>query len=244
VRALPADAATTVNQLRHAQRQEQRVRAERDQIAAALARAEEDERLRIAGDLHDDTVQTLSSVMLDLEGAMAELDGPALEALGFARGQVANAKLRLHQLMFELLPPDEDDTLRGAIDAYCHGLFVATEIRYELLGDPHPLPHEVNVAAYRLVQAALRNVVRHSQGSRVRIELQRAGGMLVARVSDDGIGLDAGVPVSIGHAGLGILRQRARAAGGVAILGLGLDMRGASVELRLPLEHDPTTELP
>ena len=99
------------------------------------------------------------------------------------------------------------------------------------------LPTQIEVAAYRLIQEALRNVVRHSQGARVRIDHSpHLAIVFIGRVSDDGIGLGDGVSASSGHAGLEILRQRAQAVGGIAVLGSGLDARGASVELRLPLE--------
>ena len=223
----------------HAAAQTRLLRADRDRLAEALAAAEESERLRIAGDLHDDTVQALSAVVLDLRMSMEELDGPAREALSFAADQISDAKLRLRQLMYELLPPPPDEVLREAVAGYCHSILADGEILYEISGDPRDLPIHVYVAAYRLIQEALRNVVKHARSTRVRVDLHRTGDVFVCRVSDDGVGLEHGATASSGHAGLEILRQRAQAVGGFAVLGSGLQGRGVSVELRLPLDREP-----
>jgi two-component system sensor histidine kinase UhpB len=112
-------------------------------------------------------------------------------------------------------------------------------MRYEIVGDIGGLGSDRYLLAYRLIQEALRNALTHSEAARVRVEFDRNPTELVFRVSDDGIGMgDGETPPT--HAGLRIVRRRAEAASGSAQFGIGLDGRGSSIELRLPLVWSDT----
>ena len=232
----PADAAGAM-----LRRSEQRVRglsAERDRLVRELAQTEESERLRIAGDIHDDSIQALRAVALELEAAQGDLVDvtTARVALEQAGEQVRAAAARLRYLMFELMPPAPEDDLRTAVDTCCRLLFAAGTIDYEIRGDPGDVPTDTYLLAYRLIQEALRNVVKHAHATRVRIEFGSEDPSMLIRVSDDGVGWDNEHESSPLHAGLSIVRRRAQAAGGSARPRGGLCGRGASIEFRLPVE--------
>src|ERR1700761_7934828 len=97
-------------------------------LSDAMA-AEEGARARIAADIHDDTIQTLGAVALNLQNARDETaDDRARAALDAASWHVRDAANRLRRVMFELMPPMGCSDLRAALEAYCSVLFAGTEM--------------------------------------------------------------------------------------------------------------------
>jgi signal transduction histidine kinase len=183
-------------------------------LSDAMA-AEEGARARIAADIHDDTIQTLSAVALSLQNARDDsADAAARAALDAASWHVRDAANRLRRVMFELMPPLSATDLRGALEAYCSVLFAGSGMTCEVAGDAPELDSEVGAVAYRVTQEAARNALRHSRGTHVRVVLERADDELVVTVSDDGVGLGADGPDLPDHAGLRIIDQRTGAIGG------------------------------
>ncbi|HET9103630.1 MAG TPA: PAS domain-containing protein [Solirubrobacteraceae bacterium] len=211
---------------------------QRGALLRQLAGAEERERLRIAADIHDDSVQTLRAVELGLERRRDLIEDPALgRLLEEARLDVHAAATRLRGLMLELLPPVPELPLVAAIAAYCQSQFDGTDFVYEVHGESEELEPDTYLLAYRLAQEAVRNARKHSRGTRVSIAVSSGRGRLVLEVADDGIGLgDLG-----GHGprgGLRIIRQRIAAAGGESGFGPGPGGRGTQVRIELPLDED------
>jgi PAS domain S-box-containing protein len=220
--------------------QVQSLSAQRGALLKHLAEAEERERLRIAADIHDDTIQSLGAVALRLGSARGRLDAgvDAGQVLLDAEREVRNVAESLRGLMFELMAPDAGDDLRAAVVSYCEVLFRDSAMRHEVVGEVRLLATERYLLAYRLIQEALRNALHHSQGTRVRVTMQATSSELVIRIADDGVGMDGETgPIDTPptHAGLRIVRQRTEAAGGVASFGPGIDGRGSGIEVRLPL---------
>jgi PAS domain S-box-containing protein len=223
--------------LRVAMSQLQAATLQRAGLLDELARAEERERARIAADIHDDTVQVLGALGLRLEQARrGALDREAEGVLGRACEEVRDATTRLRHLMFDLMPPPSEGGLRGAVRAYCSVLFAGTPITYAVEGDTEGLAPESGLLAYRLAQEALRNVLKHSRADRVLTTFDLDGEHLLMCVADDGVGL-AATPGEwpLLHAGLRMIRQRAEAGGGSAVTDVGLEGRGSSIAIRLPL---------
>jgi signal transduction histidine kinase len=200
--------------------------------------ATERERARIAADIHDDTIQALNALQLRLErGRLSVSDPTAREILDRTGEQVRDATARLRHLMFGLMPPVPEQRLRQAVETYCELLFEDAPTGYEVCGDPADIPGDTYLLAYRLIQEALRNALKHASASRVRTELELGRGELTARISDDGVGFGSHGPPAT-HAGLRLVRQRARAAGGSATTtDVGLDERGSTILIRLPLPN-------
>jgi GAF domain-containing protein len=164
-------------------------------LATRLMDAQEEERRRIARELHDQVGQALTALKLSLEMGAAQA-APALgdELLDSSR-LVDELINQVRTLSFELRPSSLDDMGLGmALMAHVRDVRQRTDLNIDLhLPDPLPaLPPEVETAAYRIVQEALTNVVRHAQASHVSIHLSVADGKLSLDVSDDGIGFEVG----------------------------------------------------
>jgi PAS domain S-box-containing protein len=200
----------------HADAELRRTVAQRSALLARLVEAQEDERAKIAADVHDDPVQVLSAVALRL-GSLhrrvaeraPELSG-TLEEAGHA---VAAANERLRALLFDLEPIPAGLNLVDALRDVAANLFEAG-VGWTVEGDAD-LPAAERQQAVRIAKEALTNVRTHSAASRVRISVAAVGDGVEVAVVDDGIGLDPETVRSPpGHRGLASMRDRAEIAGG------------------------------
>jgi two-component system sensor histidine kinase UhpB len=167
-------------------------RERRDSAARALA-AMEDERLRIARELHDEVGQTLTALVLQLETvgrqAPPQLVEPLAEVRETARGSVEEVREIAHGLRPEALA---DFGLRAALAtlggtfAERTGLRVSSRLAPEL----PELDADRELAIYRVAQESLTNVARHARAHAVELELRRRDGALELRVRDDGVGVE------------------------------------------------------
>jgi two-component system sensor histidine kinase UhpB len=203
-------------------------------------RAQEEERRRLARDLHDEVNQSLTAILLRLE-ALA-LDTPPERT-----GDVAELKRLVNQAMEELLvlarqlrPAALDDHgLVPAIDAQLKRFSARTgvEVRFRPDGDPGLLGDDVQTAVYRTTQEALANVSRHAGATCVEVELDVNGDGTELRVRDDGAGFDPGQVAKRGSengTGLGLkgMAERARLVGGEVEV-LSAPGGGTTVTLRI-----------
>jgi signal transduction histidine kinase len=203
-------------------------------------RAVADERVRIARDLHDVVAHHLSVIVVQAEAAQEVLAADP-ERAGSAMAAVADtARTALGELRRVLGVLRSDSTLvpqpdLGGVDELVESVRqagLAVEVRTE--GDPCPVPGVVGLTAYRVVQEALTNVLRHASAHRAVVALDFAGtGELVVTVIDDGRGHATGSGRPGGH-GLAGMRER------VAVLGGRLDAGpraegGFAVRAHLPL---------
>ena len=179
-----------------------------------LVNARAEERRRLRRDLHDGLGPQLVSLALKLEaernraGRDLELKATLAELAGQTRTVIADVR----RLVYALRPPALDEL--GLMDALGQaGQSVADKMEFEFdrPGELPPLPAAVEVAAYRITQEALNNVVRHSGASHCRLAVSLAGGGLRLEVSDDGSGIPAGAPAG---SGLSSMRERAEELGG------------------------------
>lgn len=218
-----------------------RVEEERRRSGQLVLRAQEEERRRLARDLHDEVNQALTAILLRLE-ALAHDGGPPERA-----AELAELKRLVNQAMDELLnlarqlrPSALDDHgLVPAIEAQLKRFAARTgiEARLRTEGDPAALGEDRQIAIYRVAQEALANVGRHAGATAVEIELDAFPDGAELRVRDDGEGFDPGVVARTGSAngsGLGLsgMAERARLAGGDLQV-LSAPGGGTSVTLRL-----------
>jgi signal transduction histidine kinase len=224
----------TANSVRSRRRSERR-----GQRLAAVGLAEQRERTRIAGEVHDDTAQVLGAMSLKLERIGEQTsDEHARAELREASTTLREAHARLRLLIFELLPPQDDGDLHASVASYCRELFADTDVACEVDGEPGALAPQRIWLAYRLAQEALRNVAKHARATRVRVSFGGPAETLALSVSDDGVGLPAAEELdSPLHVGLRLLRQRAESAGGSVSVGRGIEGRGVSVSVELPRQE-------
>ena len=195
------------------------VTEERRRLLSHVVAAHEEERVRIANDVHDDTVQTVAAIEIKLGQLRRHLTEPRqLEVADELRDMVRGAVDRLRSLIFELQPPGlHRGGLAGAITAFAQELFadVGTTVRIEAHLDPEPGP-ETALVVYRIVQEALTNSRRHAGAAGCWVRLSMEEGGVSGTVEDDGVGFD---PATVadprpGHRGMQSMRERAELSGG------------------------------
>jgi signal transduction histidine kinase/DNA-binding response OmpR family regulator len=224
------------------------VRVGREQLQALsrrLVEVQEAERGHVARELHDETGQALSSLLLGLSLLEREAGQPeAVVARAVELAVLADEMLEnLHRLAMNLRPAALDHLgLVAALDQYGaslghqHGLTVQFETVG--LGEERLLP-EVETAIYRIVQEALTNVLRHARATRVDVLLERRGDRVVTIVEDDGVGFDPGAAGESGRLGLFGMRERAKMLGGTLVVE-STPGTGATVLVEVPyVDSDP-----
>jgi len=181
-------------------------RVERDALRRIVA-AQELERQRLARELHDETGQALTSILLGLK----RLDGAgAPEAVASLRELVVATLQDVRRLAVELRPKVLDDFgLLPALERLTQGFAEQTGIAVDLEAGAiaERLPVEVETAIYRIVQEALTNVVKHAQAHSVSVVLTRSDGRIKAVIEDDGTGFE---PETRGGDGIGLVGMRER----------------------------------
>jgi signal transduction histidine kinase len=186
-------------------------RVERESLRRILE-AQELERRRLALELHDETGQALTSVLLGLRAVEETVNEDVHSALADVRELVVGALQDVRRLAVELRPKVLDDFgLVPALERLTNGFTDQTGIVVEL--EPRlpaaRLPSEIETALYRIVQEALTNIVKHAQATKVSVVLTRAGDSVKMVVEDDGRGFSRGE--SSGE-GLGLVGMRERIA--------------------------------
>lgn len=209
-------------------------RARRDSGRRALI-AQEDERRRIARELHDEVGQTITSVVLQLEALARDapdgLRDRVIELRETARDGVEEVRAIARRLRPEAL---DDFGLRAALATLSTGFAerAGLTVRRHIATDLPALAREDELAIYRVAQESLTNVARHAGAQVVELELRRGDGELVLSVRDDGCGIAAGVAPGTGLEGM---RERALLAG-ASLRVAPAEAGGTEVRLALPLD--------
>jgi len=195
-----------------------RTMQERRRLLSRLEEAEEQERRRIAADIHDDSIQVMSSVDVRLQMLLAELENAQHQAmLEGIHNTVQLAIERLRHLLFELRPPALDReglvaALRVCLEENAREPGFSWEIDDRLKDEP---PDDVRATMYRIVQEAITNVRKHAQATHVVLEVGPSDGGIGARLVDDGTGFDPeAIHPEPGHLGLATMAERAEVSGG------------------------------
>ncbi|MGH2664028.1 MAG: sensor histidine kinase [Actinomycetota bacterium] len=197
-----------------------RLEEQRKRLLERTLRAGEDERTRVAVELHDGPIQRLSSVGYGLELGRMRLgrgDVTGMEtALDETQQALSEEIQTLRHLMSSLRPPALDEqglegALRDQVAAFRSRSGVDAELAAELAARPD---REVETVLYRVAQEALTNVAKHARASRVRLELRGQNGTVELAVSDDGVGFDTERPLNGERFGLVAMREQVRMAGG------------------------------
>jgi signal transduction histidine kinase len=192
---------------------------ERDRLYERMLDAEELERRRIAHDIHDDTISTMSAVELECARLRAVLsDETQIEIADRIARTVDAAVDRLRHLMFQLEPKVlHREGLGSAIRVLLEDLSSLTDIDYRLddrTGGGGS--HATRTVAFRVAKEALANVRKHSWARMVHVAVAPLRGGVDVRITDDGLGFDvaAGGSADVGHLGLSSMRERIEEAGG------------------------------
>ena len=214
----------------------ERLEAERRRASSAALEAQEEERARVARDLHDEVNQSLTGLLLRLE-ATREKAPPELAAeLAETRKLANRAMQELLTLARQLRPTALDDLgLKAALSSHVTdlGRRSGIEASFEAEGDIGSVPQDVQVVAYRVAQEALSNAIQHSGARHLQVRLARENGTFSLDVGDDGHGF--AFDDSSGGLGLPGMRERALLVNGDLQVTSRVDS-GTSVRLRVPID--------
>ena len=194
---------------------EQAIRQQRQDLRLLTGRlmaAQDDERRRIARDLHDDLSQKLAYLAIDM-GKLASKAGSReqLESLRALQRRAGDAAEAVRHISHQLHPSILDDIgLEAALEQYCEEFEERSGIRTHFLGRdvPDSIPREVAGNLYHIFQESLRNVSKHSRATEVFVTLDALDGVLRLSVRDEGVGLSA---TARSATGIGITGMKERA---------------------------------
>jgi two-component system sensor histidine kinase UhpB len=214
-----------------------RLEQERRKSARLILSAQEDERVRIARELHDEVGQGLTAALLHLQRASHPEPAASPGELENAKEAVRESLDQVRGITLRLRPEALDDLgLRSALLALCER--VQNDARVRIHADlPSPLPRltpERELVAYRVAQEAFTNAVRHAHASAAWLSMAETSGVVALSIDDDGRGFP---PDAVPGAGIEGMRERALLVSGR--LRIGPSSRGGtSVVLSLPLPED------
>jgi signal transduction histidine kinase len=218
---------------------------ERELALAKVLEASQQERVRLAADLHDGPVQELTALSYGLERVDRRMQGQGPDAavalLGEQKQHLTEVTRTLRNLLSELRPPAIDEHgLAGALklhgDAFAKQAKTSVDIDAQV--DHRPAP-EVETIVYRITQEALNNVAKHARAHHVWIRLTAGQDAVELSIRDDGVGFDTAQAdrlLNEGHFGLAGMRERVELGGGR----LDLDSHpgsGTTIHVELPARH-------
>jgi signal transduction histidine kinase len=237
-----ADAFNTMTEeLAHTDELHRERESLRRQLLEKVIATQEDERRRIARELHDSTSQNLTSLIVGLRMMEAQCVHCTSPTKATDLRDVASKTLEeVHDLSMRLRPRVLDDLgLAAALEHLAHEWQARYKISVDLIIQLNErLPGEVETAIYRIVQEALTNIARHAQAKSASIFVERRGDIVRVIVEDDGVGI--GINTSVGERQLGLLgmKERAELLHGTLTIESAPE-RGVSVFIEIPLN---TTE--
>jgi len=221
----------------------QRLHESRGRLLDRLLSAQENERRRIAADLHDGLGQNLTTMLLRLSVIADSATTDAVRENAAALREIASTSLaEIRELVRETRPPTLDDLgLAAALERQLADVAAATGIAARLSwpdGEGLRFAPEIETAVYRVVQESVTNAVRHAAAGRIEVTLAATREALTATIRDDGRGFDVRAALQPARRPFGLLGMRER----VAVFGGTVDVTsepgsGTVVESRIPLRH-------
>jgi len=232
LQTLNRELRTRVQQLDESRRVIELRTMELQKLSATLLQTQDEERRRIARDLHDDLAQhvTAAKMEIDASGGSRNLS----DAMGAILQKIRETSYLLH-------PPLLDEAgLRAALHWYVDGLMHRSKLQISLTFHPDLLPgvpKEVEMTIFRVIQESLANVYRHAQSESARVEILGQSEQIIVRVRDYGKGIQPKIARMESSAALGVgitgMRERLRQLGGE--LSVTRAEPGTLVEARIPL---------
>lgn len=218
---------------------------QRQQLIVGIIKAQEDERGRVAREIHDGLAQSLTNLVFRVElcekflaaDSLSKLRAELGELKGFIKGGIQEVR----KIIFALRPMALDDLgLVPALRRYLEGLRESDNLTVDLslLGEETRLPSSMEIGVFRIIQEALHNIIKHARVNRAKVTISYGGKQLLISIQDEGVGFDPGeIENRIGaggHFGLISMRERAE------LLGGGIELKsapgqGTGIILALPI---------
>ncbi|MBS1824488.1 MAG: HAMP domain-containing protein [Acidobacteria bacterium] len=212
---------------------------ELEHLAGRLIEAQEEERSRLARELHDDLTQRLAAVAIEAGNATRLPPVERNASLDRIKDQMARLSQHVHGLSRRLHPSTLDDLgLVAAIESECRGFFErgGAPVDLHVEGDFTPLPKDTQLALFRIVQESLQNIRKHAEASEVSIRLERGPAAVKLQVSDNGKGFLRSQPGWRAGVGLASMEERARLLDGSLHI-TSAPAQGTRITVSLPFEE-------
>jgi signal transduction histidine kinase len=208
-----------------------------------LQKLQEEEKAKIAREIHDELGGTLAAAKIDLQLLSDNRGGGEPQRARLVRIMAAiDDTIQVKRRIIEDLRPTLLDNLGigAALKWQCSQFRKRSSVpcQVELEDDGLRLSPAYSIAFYRVVQEALTNITKYAQPKNVAVSLQRNGDHWVLRIADDGVGMDTAKKHNPTAHGLLSMRERAHALGGEFSI-RGRPGRGTVVEIRVPIEKEP-----
>ena len=214
-------------------------------LTARLITAREEETQHLARELHDDFGQRVAVLAMELATLAKNIEPAqpaALENLKLAVAEAERLADDLQDISHRLHPSIIDDLgLAAALRSECMSTMDQFRIPIEInsAGVPERLPKDVSLCVYRVVQEALRNMVKHSHATEARVSLSAVQDTLVLTIEDNGVGFNSSQMKGRGGLGLVSMEERARLVGGsLSVKSNPID--GTQVKITIPMERTST----
>lgn len=213
-------------------------------LSGRLINAQEEERRRVARELHDDLNQRMALLSIELE-QLARITKPfdLGRSLKSVQNQAREISADIHRLSYQLHPSKLDHLgLAAAVGSLCRELSEKGDLEVELQQSslPAKLPSDVTLCVFRIAQEALRNCAKHSGARTARVTLGNSGEEIRLSVSDDGCGFDMESEAMKRGLGFTSMRERLRIVGG-AMEVQSRPGHGTVIEVSVPLEREVET---
>ncbi|HET7156284.1 MAG TPA: ATP-binding protein [Hyphomicrobiaceae bacterium] len=215
---------------------------ERDDLRRRLMQAQEQERLRLARDLHDQTGQVVVAAMMELKGIEPFVDADGRKRIHHLRKQLDKMGKALHRIAWELRPASIDEvglaeTLTDYVAEWSSQFGIAAEL---ICSNKRQLSVEISTTIYRIVQEALTNTAKHARdATAVSVIVDISASELRLTIDDNGCGFDAEATTAEGklRRGLGLdgVRERVSLIGGAVEVESAVGV-GTTLYIRIPLE--------
>jgi len=204
----------------------QRSEAELRRLSSQLLKAQEDERKRIARELHDGIGQSLSAIKFKVETALNEMGqenpGQVVKSLEAVVPVVQEAVEDIRRISGNLRPPILDDLgILATISWLCREvetIYSGIHIEKQMDIEEHDMPDSLKIVIYRVLQESFNNIAKHSHATLVHLSLKGADGKIELAIDDNGVGFDVEQVLSGGQSkrgiGLASMKERTELSGG------------------------------
>lgn len=222
----------------------QQMAVARGQLLEALISAQEEERRRVARELHDEAGQALSAIMLDLARAIEALPADNVEArekLTESRSLASQTLAELRKLIYALRPEVLDQlglvpALRSYVKSHLEAENIETKLSFSGLDDR--LPPQLEIVLFRIIQEAINNIIRHAGATRVNIQVAAENSTIKAIIEDNGKGFDVEQALrSLESWGLRGMRERVAIVGGQVKISSGVG-KVTRLQFDIPLKGE------
>ena len=212
------------------------------ELGAQVIRSQEEERRRVARDIHDGPAQAIANIVFRAEVCERLIDTDTQRAkseLKALREHIRNTLAEIRKIIFDLRPMALDDlglapTIRGVLDVFREEYGLFTEVA--VIGKERRLESHVEIGIFRVVQEALNNIVKHAQASSAKVRIEFAAAGVTVLVEDDGKGFEMTEgELPSGHYGIMGMRERMQLLNGKLSI-KAAPRRGTRVMISVPLE--------